>query len=296
MTVIKFYGILAKNFGEKIKLHLGSRSNIIDAIDSIKQGFRKKLLQIRQEGNNYSFLFSKNGKEINILPIICGSKWIGLRIARWGKRHVYDPIIKPIFKSIATPFVWLAKNVKKAFHFVATHAWAGILLAVVGLFILGPAMAAAYSAAGGGFAGVSAAAMASFGGGFAMSTSVAATVGAFGITLGTWATIGSIVLSLGITLAMTAYKLKSLSQQKNAKQEIDRAVGGTAARVATRNKSYIFSNTQNVAFQGMSVPIGYGKTRIGSKIISISIKNFPVTTSFSNASQSLQNNFINFND
>lgn len=74
--------------------------------------------------------------------------------------------------------------------------------------------------------------------------------------------LGSVALSYGITNLM----------QKNNKPD---SVGSASATANALNKSFLFSNGENVAEQGNPLPIGYGRLRIGSAVIQSTIKSFP---------------------
>lgn len=73
--------------------------------------------------------------------------------------------------------------------------------------------------------------------------------------------IGSIAVSYGISNLM----------QKNNQSD----VGSASATANALNKSFLFSNGENVAEQGNPLPIGYGRLRIGSAVIQSTIKSFP---------------------
>lgn len=73
--------------------------------------------------------------------------------------------------------------------------------------------------------------------------------------------IGSIAISYGITNLM----------QKNNQSD----VGSASATANALNKSFLFSNGENVTEQGNPLPIGYGRLRIGSAVIQSTIKSFP---------------------
>lgn len=73
MTTVKIYGILAKKFGNIFKLNIGScrENDVISAIDSIKNNFRKTILNLSKNGFHYCL--QKMGKDLFILPCIGGS-------------------------------------------------------------------------------------------------------------------------------------------------------------------------------------------------------------------------------
>jgi predicted phage tail protein len=73
--------------------------------------------------------------------------------------------------------------------------------------------------------------------------------------------LGSATLSYGISNLM----------QKDQKTD----VGSASATSNASNKSFLFSNGENIAEQGIPVPIGYGRLRIGSSVIQSTIKSYP---------------------
>jgi predicted phage tail protein len=80
----------------------------------------------------------------------------------------------------------------------------------------------------------------------------------------------STAISLGISFLMSAINRQAspqISQQKIA-------VGGATAFIESKGKSYIFSNKQNLVSQGSAIPVGYGKMKTSSNLISASIKNY----------------------
>lgn len=80
MTTVKIYGFLAKEFGNTIKVHLGKINDALNAIDAIKNGFRKKINQLSKNKFNYCAQFDHKNKILHILPIIGGNskawKWV----------------------------------------------------------------------------------------------------------------------------------------------------------------------------------------------------------------------------
>jgi predicted phage tail protein len=68
--------------------------------------------------------------------------------------------------------------------------------------------------------------------------------------------------------------------------------GGAVVPAGNKNKSYIFSNNKNLASQGSLIPVGYGKMKIASKIINISVKNYPTSQSFISESSFSNNDQI----
>lgn len=80
MTTVKIYGLLSKEFGTTIKIHLGKINDVLIAIDAVKNGFRKKVNELSKSNFNYSLEIDKKNKTIYIVPIIGGSgkvwKWV----------------------------------------------------------------------------------------------------------------------------------------------------------------------------------------------------------------------------
>jgi len=79
--------------------------------------------------------------------------------------------------------------------------------------------------------------------------------------VGVLTAVGSAAISFGISNLL----------QKD--QKID--VGSASSTSTALNKSFLFSNGENIAEQGNPVPIGYGRLRIGSSVIQSTIKSFP---------------------
>jgi predicted phage tail protein len=80
MTEVKIHGYLSKIFGSSFKFHLGKMNDVVKAIDSIKSGFRKKLIEL--QSNGYIYSLEVNGNLINIVPVINGSGGVGRAFAK----------------------------------------------------------------------------------------------------------------------------------------------------------------------------------------------------------------------
>jgi predicted phage tail protein len=80
------------------------------------------------------------------------------------------------------------------------------------------------------------------------------------------------IISLGVSLAVS-FLTSSLNKQATPPQQ-NIAVGGSTAMISAAGKSYIFSNKENVASQGSSIPVGYGLMKVSSNIISTSIRSY----------------------
>ena len=74
------------------------------------------------------------------------------------------------------------------------------------------------------------------------------------------ATLGSMLLGIGLQMM--------LAPKPKPEQRPEANVGGM-------QESFVFSSKANLAQQGIPVPVGYGRLRVGSAIIQSTIKSFP---------------------
>ena len=89
-----------------------------------------------------------------------------------------------------------------------------------------------------------------------------------------------IPIAISVGLSYLAMKFLNKTDQKQSYQ----AVGGSASQVSAGGKSNIFGNVVNVSSQGESIPIGYGRMRVGSKVIATSIRSYTKDQNFYSAS------------
>lgn len=93
--------------------------------------------------------------------------------------------------------------------------------------------------------------------------------GAYAGTLGgTWLVVGAVLTAVGS--AALSFGISNLLQKD---QKTD--AGSASSRANALNKSFLFSNGENITEQGSPVPIGYGRLRVGSAVIQSTIKSFP---------------------
>jgi predicted phage tail protein len=120
-------------------------------------------------------------------------------------------------------------------------------------------------------------------GAFLIGAAVATAMG-----LGTLATI---LISVGLQILMA-------QNRKNPDfPQLYGATGGGVANVDAVGSSSIFKNQVNVANQGVTIPIGYGRMKVNSYIINISKKNYPTNILVSEEFNLLTNlNFLNIYD
>lgn len=89
--------------------------------------------------------------------------------------------------------------------------------------------------------------------------------------------IATFLVNAAITAAVslgTSYLAAMMNKQASPPQQ-SIAVGGATAMLEAKGKSYIFANYENSANQGDSIPVGYGKMKVASKVILFGIKEFP---------------------
>jgi predicted phage tail protein len=87
--------------------------------------------------------------------------------------------------------------------------------------------------------------------------------------------VGALLVMIGesafLTQLVTSVVFAAISYALSPTPEVDQ-VEGTARASA---QSQVFSNPENLASQGAALPLGYGRLRVGSKVIQASIKSYP---------------------
>lgn len=103
-------------------------------------------------------------------------------------------------------------------------------------------------------------------------------------------TLVSTAISLGVSFLMNSINKQASPPQQNI------AVGGATSVIEAKGKSYVFSNNVNSAEQGSAIPVGYGKMKVSSQILSASVKSYPTNTNVNNEFKILQNSsaFLDF--
>ena len=87
------------------------------------------------------------------------------------------------------------------------------------------------------------------------------------IGAGTFAGIaGSTYLTVGVGLIMMGIQMALSPKPKMERPSAD---------VNSAKQSFLFSSKANVAEQGIPVPVGYGRLRVGSAVIQSTIKSYP---------------------
>jgi predicted phage tail protein len=99
---------------------------------------------------------------------------------------------------------------------------------------------------------------------------IAAAIGLAGskIAIFVIGTVLQTAFSLGVSFLISSLQKTAAPPQQKI------AVGGATAAVEARGKSFIFSNSENTAKQGSSIPVGYGKFKVNSNVVAINIKNY----------------------
>lgn len=80
------------------------------------------------------------------------------------------------------------------------------------------------------------------------------------------ATLGSALVNIGVGLVMMGIQMALAPKPK-----MDRP----SADVNSAKQSFLFSSKANTAEQGIPVPVGYGRLRVGSAVIQSTIKSYP---------------------
>jgi predicted phage tail protein len=88
------------------------------------------------------------------------------------------------------------------------------------------------------------------------------------------------LIAAAVSLAVN-FIMMALNKQAQPPQQF-LSVGGSASSVDSAGKSYIFNNAQNIASQGDSIPVGYGRAKVSSHVISATIKNYPSNANYKN--------------
>ena len=103
-------------------------------------------------------------------------------------------------------------------------------------------------------------------------------------------TIISTAISLGVSFIMNSINKQAAPPQQNI------SVGGATSIIEAKGRSYIFSNDVNAAEQGSAIPVGYGKMRVSSQILSASVKSYPTNINVNNEFKILENSsaFLDF--
>ena len=78
--------------------------------------------------------------------------------------------------------------------------------------------------------------------------------------------LGSTLINVGVGLVMMGIQMALAPKPK-----MDRP----SADVNSAKQSFLFSSKANVAEQGIPVPVGYGRLRVGSAVIQSTIKSYP---------------------
>ena len=90
---------------------------------------------------------------------------------------------------------------------------------------------------------------------------------AFGLTTGIgFGMTGATLVNIGVGIAMMGIQMALAPKPK-----MDRP----SADVNSAKQSFLFSSKANTAEQGIPVPVGYGRLRVGSAVIQSTIKSYP---------------------
>ena len=207
MTIINLHGILAYEFGKAFTMYIEKPKQAIDAIDANKTSFKKRILELSEQGIHYAILI--DGESV-------------------GETHQLE-IKKEITVVDITP--------------VICGQGATALITAIGT---------------------------------ALGT--AGTAGAIGTALVTAAgTATSLASFIGGALNMIAVTLIQQALAPSNKPQ------RTEARISGAKESFLISSQGNLAQQGIPVPVGYGRLRVGTSIIQTTVKSYPQRQKITNA-------------
>jgi predicted phage tail protein len=218
MTTVIFHGLLAKKFGDRVKLHIGNLNSLFVAIDAIKIGFLNFIKEKQKQNQFYSYCVQGESKEIYIFPSLIGAG------ANFG--IILGFLIGGF---IGGAIIWATGLYKSPIFWKVI----GIIFQVAGMIVnfFMPGL------------------------GFVLQA------------------IGSGIQTYGNILE---------AEKKAQKMKISRQIhaGGQAMGIEARGKSYNFNSSVNLQGQGKLVALGYGKMKVGSSLISISMKSFNPNLTF----------------
>lgn len=99
-------------------------------------------------------------------------------------------------------------------------------------------------------------------------------------------------IQIGISLVVGALVRQG---QPPAPGSISMGVGGGSSMIEAYQRSYIFSNNSNTDTQGSSIPLGYGKAKVSSKVIWNTSRNYLTNEVFSDQFN-ISSDTVIFND
>ena len=236
MTKIYLHGILKKEYQEFFCLNLKNASDLIDAIDCNRHGFKRRIVELQNKCFFYDIIVDKKRikslqdltekpKRIDLVPAIAGSGPFHFIFAaiKYVATQVIPQIVTGIGQAVTKGFTAISQGISNTFG-----AGAG---------------AGAGGAAGG-----------------AGATAATAAKGA--------GVFGHIAKSVGLA-AVASMLAPKPDLGLPAQQEV-------SAMANAYTQSYIFSSKNNLAQQGSFLPIGYGRLKVGSAVVQTSIKSFPL--------------------
>jgi predicted phage tail protein len=103
----------------------------------------------------------------------------------------------------------------------------------------------------------------------------------------------NLVISSAISLGVS-FLMASINKQGAPPQQM-MAIGGATSMIEARGRSYIFGSSRNEVSQGGSIPVGYGKLRVPSNTINMTISNY-ATNSSVDQEFNLNKNLLEFSD
>lgn len=86
------------------------------------------------------------------------------------------------------------------------------------------------------------------------------------------ATVAGVLQAQAITMALLAAVTTGLQMALAPQPEDPEPISATTRAL---QESFTFSNKVNVASQGSPVPVGFGRLKVGSKVVQVCLKSFP---------------------
>ena len=114
-------------------------------------------------------------------------------------------------------------------------------------------------------------------------TGTAAFTGGMSTIAGIGVVAVGVAFTVGVNLLITALTMpKAPGSSEATGKAAMMANGGSTSTLDSNARSFVFDNLQNNASQGNAVPIGYGRMKVASNVISVSMKNYSLDQFFSN--------------
>ena len=109
-----------------------------------------------------------------------------------------------------------------------------------------------------------------------------AAIGAIAMYASTLTAVTAIGAGFATAVGMVGAMLLSVGIQMMLAPNGAKAGKAPSIEVGGIKESFIFSSKANLVEQGTPVPVGYGRLRIGSNVIAVSVKSYPIKNNVNN--------------